>query len=895
MKMLSIAVILAGMMSFFAAGCSNENVSGNSGSVEREGVIPPIPEVSGGGFENPVVAEIIRLLPNIPLTERYLGEFIDTFAKAMGEFTPEERGVRNAGGFSNIKHDTIINGGISGRITITEELYFAWRGNDSGYTTATYQHRYFDYSHIEFLFLGGAVGVLKRWGDDHNKGGITHFTETYRGTINFRGQWQGRVVFDNLVYSIKTKGEEIIESRITSGKFFVEGLDDTGGVVFRKDLEDELVHKFCYQYKSSRFGSGKDTTGGGGKDTTGTGRDTIIIGGGGLTKGGDMENSAVTLENLNDFIRVYLSATTSSAMFNMANRRNNRSLPEEYYKGTDLWKGSGVTIGDISGRVEWVYEEVCNYEETANRYSENCNSTGTNKIFDFSNSNNLFLGGALGWSWQSSSNDDVLRINGAIAFQGRYRGRVVFDNIVYSEDRGRITSGSFYVESGGRNIHLSADLLYDFGWFSGEDRLDDIQLDVMPAVPVVSNGRLTDRGGDVVNADNVNTFFAVALSELNDWQYGSIRKKRGFLQQTAQEWLTHGRRSGYAIEKASYSFKENNSGRYSEVGTYSSEYFDYSNIGNLHFGGGYGMAFIYNDNDAEYHLNGIVNFSGSFRGALDFRNFRYRDRWGTYTVLGGNVMIGSLDVTDLYVEYVLRGGTIIVGDSINLLTGAWIHGIESAWFPVYFGQEGANDFDEPAELELASVWVHSIANQNISWEMMTKNHVQYPEWHPCWLPSGAPYWGEWHGYYSYASMNVFFAGQTVGYYLTEDFEITVSWESDEDLRLVLGDTHEFYEQHCYTGRNRTSESEGAGYRVTLPAGMHTQTFRMSDFRQPSTSAPDWFDPRYIYPLDVRKVSMLSFSAIAPSGQIQPPNTTVKTTNVRLTRLEVKGVEWRGWE
>ena len=257
----------------------------------------------------------------------------------------------------------------------------------------------------------------------------------------------------------------------------------------------------------------------------------------------------------------------------------------------------------------------------------------------------------------------------------------------------------------------------------------------------------------------------------------------------------------------------------------------------------------------------------------------------------GAILFEPINLTAEYQEVVF--GEYSNFDYSNLLSGGWIEfeGM-SSWLPIYFGQGIDPDIDEPAELELANVYNITLREGEVSWEMMTKNHVQYPEGHPCWLPSGAPYWGEWSGYYSHASMNVFFAGPTVGYYLTYDSEITVSWESNEDLRLILGDTHVYDEIDCFTGRNRTSTSMGAGYRVTLPAGMHTRTFRMSDFRQPNIGSPDWFSPQYVYELDVNKVEMLSFSAIAPSGQIQPPNTIVKTTNVRLTQLEVKGVEWR---
>jgi len=251
-------------------------------------------------------------------------------------------------------------------------------------------------------------------------------------------------------------------------------------------------------------------------------------------------------------------------------------------------------------------------------------------------------------------------------------------------------------------------------------------------------------------------------------------------------------------------------------------------------------------------------------------------------------------------------GMLALPPELNLLAAEWIYGETgdpaadtSAWFWVYFGQDQENDkLDEPAELELADVTVNDIKIGEVSWSMKNLPSVAFPNDNPCWRPSGNPDWGEWQGYYSHASMNVFFAGPTVGYYLTDDFEIEVTWTSNEALRLVLSDTHVYTGQaHCFSGEDRTSSTQGTGYRVTLPAGTHTQTFRKSDFRQPSTDTPDFMAASYVYTLDPKKVEAIAFSAIAPGQGVLPtptPNVDgAKTTNVRLTQVIVRNLEWVG--
>ena len=786
MKKWGLAVFLPMILTLlFALGCSIDNTGAGGGdNVVREGIIPIIPEVrvENDGFQDAEVAEIIRLMPNIVITERNLTEFIDAFAEAMGEFTPEARILRNTGGFSNIKSDTVIYGGISGRITIKEDLYFAWRGNDSGYTTATYEHKYFDYSNVPFLFLGGAVGVLKHWGNDHNKNGITHFVETYRGAINFRGEYQGKVVFDNLVYSIKTRNGEIIESRITGGKFFVESEDDT--VKFTKDLDPNLIHKFCYQYKSSNFGTGKDTTGtGGGKDTTGTGgggmpSETLpnlpSVSGGGISSGlnvSHLPNATVTLNNLSSFLFEMQRALDAEE----SSRSTRSERPTERWEYSGVWKDNFSYIGR-TGRAEVSWNEEWGGIGNDDYYRNVYRGTQTIKFFDYSNNNELFFGGNLAVAelWIDEGNDiseietEEIQINGTIRFVGRYEGSIVFQN--YSHKfRGRYLgwdsetyeniydtisftrSGNFYVAD--RNGNKITDLspkdvrIFTNVYSQNRDHGNTPTLDrTMPAVPNAPAGRLTNRSGAnaTVSSTNVNDFFRTLVSEYNNNYSRSIR---GAEETYNWEYLEHGRESGYVLEKGNGTYKRNNSG-ISETWRGTTEFFDFSNNGILYFGGGYGEAGISLrnidqcccDSQKEHQMNGRVNFNGDFSGTLSFNNFRYRierDNWREiHTRISGSVTIGSLDVTDQYVRYVLNGEMIPGGGGINqsAIIGTWIYSESDSWehleWYLVFNADGTGtssfyEYDFSTEEE----WWES---ESFSWNISGNTICMAFDWNSSW-------------------------------------------------------------------------------------------------------------------------------------------------------------------
>jgi len=127
-----------------------------------------------------------------------------------------------------------------------------------------------------------------------------------------------------------------------------------------------------------------------------------------------------------------------------------------------------------------------------------------------------------------------------------------------------------------------------------------------------------------------------------------------------KEYLEHGENSGYFIRKVDYKVQTNNSGSYI-VEKQTMEYNDYSLLGSLYFGGGWGKLKIskwthnlpYTHKDT-ITINGKVKFNGEFSGELDFQSFKYEDdNYSEYKLISGKVMIGLFDATQKYWELVI--------------------------------------------------------------------------------------------------------------------------------------------------------------------------------------------------------------------------------------------------
>ncbi|MCL1947147.1 MAG: hypothetical protein FWF51_08375 [Chitinivibrionia bacterium] len=397
------------------------------------------------------------------------------------------------------------------------------------------------------------------------------------------------------------------------------------------------------------------------------------------TKGENGNNSAVTTTTLPDFIETYLSAINIyyGDNYSIAKRADER--PYEYEKEILSAKANYTIRDENGGRVEVASEMLIKYEwyeETEEEIDINYENF-TYKFFDFSNSGELFLSGAVGILGEHSDNGEQNgKVNGIINFAGKYKGKVVFDNTTanFEHETITITSGKFYVQSDGKKeIDLPDEVFLGFlGVEQNNIDSDNIDSDnnpitiSMPAAPNVTGGNLSNRGGETVNDINVNAFFSAFVQELN-YSY-SYTRAAVEARQTWEE-LKHGRTNGYYTEKGDGIVQANNTGDYSS-NTTKLEYHDYSNKDILYFGGGLGSAklSVWKENlpsEAIRIVKGTVKFNGNFRGELVFNDFKYKYEYESainhndvYTHISGSVNIGNLDVTQKYFEYVIKGNSI---------------------------------------------------------------------------------------------------------------------------------------------------------------------------------------------------------------------------------------------
>ncbi|MCL1947911.1 MAG: hypothetical protein FWF51_12305 [Chitinivibrionia bacterium] len=422
--------------------------------------------------------------------------------------------------------------------------------------------------------------------------------------------------------------------------------------------------------------------------------------GGNLTKTGGKPVS--TQEDLQDFIELFVSALLG--YYDNYSSAKRAELPAEYYKGTGGYSGSATLYGN-SGRVEMSGSEFWQVEWNSTMEDEEEIETEydsfTYKFFDFSNHDELFLGGSVGILRKPYQNGRgyTTQANGTINFAGKYQGKVVFDNVTvtaihddnwngmnwdddYTSD---ITKGSFYVQSGnGTKFDLPASIVSDFS-LNGDDKYPDDKITIsMPAVPNVTGGNLQNRGGESVNEENVNAFFSAFVQEFTYSYYYTRAAIEG---KEIWEQLEHGRASGYYTEKGDRTWQSDAEGRYGGSATTTKvEYHDYSNNGVLYFGGGFGSAEFGESKEnssglletGETIIKGTVKFNGQFEGELVFNNFKYKDEWGrvtdyqnVYTYISGSVKIGDLDVTQKYFEYVIKGNSIPSENKTGSIVGVF--------------------------------------------------------------------------------------------------------------------------------------------------------------------------------------------------------------------------------
>jgi hypothetical protein len=185
----------------------------------------------------------------------------------------------------------------------------------------------------------------------------------------------------------------------------------------------------------------------------------------------------------------------------------------------------------------------------------------------------------------------------------------------------------------------------------------------MPAVPTAPSGTLTNRDGGAQVSDSLSKLkFFDAFKE----EFLNHRNIRSFESKETLEDLQHGDSSGYMIQKEECkeqgAYNSSTGNHY--LGTRTTEYNDYSNKGRLYFGGGWAKAqrgFRNSSTSTDTTIiNGKVKFNGEFKGELDFQNFKFEYSNIGYKHISGKVMIGTLDVTQEYVKYVLKRERVVL-------------------------------------------------------------------------------------------------------------------------------------------------------------------------------------------------------------------------------------------
>lgn len=221
--------------------------------------------------------------------------------------------------------------------------------------------------------------------------------------------------------------------------------------------------------------------GGGGGDIAGQLPDDVGIsaadGTGELTMGGDIVAKVIPAtatfddEVVQEFVELYMNAISHLATPPKGLRANTRAA-------------SSSLIYGANGAVRVGYESDGNLETERYAYE-----SITNEFFDFSNTDSLYLGGSVGYlntkvKNQNGGTNLVEQADGTIRFAGKFKGQIVFNNIVRS-----VTIGSdgkagkasvvnkIILESGNAKIELPDSLMSAFCYLPTKSEIEVITKD----------------------------------------------------------------------------------------------------------------------------------------------------------------------------------------------------------------------------------------------------------------------------------------------------------------------------------------------------------------------------------------------------------------------------------
>ncbi|MDR0304106.1 MAG: Ig-like domain-containing protein [Chitinispirillales bacterium] len=168
----------------------------------------------------------------------------------------------------------------------------------------------------------------------------------------------------------------------------------------------------------------------------------------------------------NGFVDLYMEALKGSAFIPTVRGGNTRAANDS--------KRTYIGYGDVYGGVRVVHEKGGDLE--VDKYSY---ESIANEFFDYSNVDSLYLGGSVSYfnAETKNQNGGVNRIeqcDGTIRFNGKFKGEIVFDNVVCSRkiENGvsgkAVTTGKFQLKSGSATIDLPDSLIKEFCYSQSE-------------------------------------------------------------------------------------------------------------------------------------------------------------------------------------------------------------------------------------------------------------------------------------------------------------------------------------------------------------------------------------------------------------------------------------------
>lgn len=194
-----------------------------------------------------------------------------------------------------------------------------------------------------------------------------------------------------------------------------------------------------------------------------------------------MDNYPVTEDNLDEVMNAIMYAMGGSSILgaesdfasNLISAVEGEKTLRETYTERDSYKD---TIHGLSGYMidegSYTYTET----ETNNSYKITENGNAKSKYFDYSEDNNLFLGGTADGSYsmtstatlESGSTTMEAKSSGTIEFRGAYKGSLVINNfsIKYTEDMVDYNfdykiDGSVVIKSNGKEFEIDMEKYYD--------------------------------------------------------------------------------------------------------------------------------------------------------------------------------------------------------------------------------------------------------------------------------------------------------------------------------------------------------------------------------------------------------------------------------------------------